>query len=132
MADQDRKYLNVFERIQYTLTKTTFPDFTFKPKQIQVFDKLLQQNDMIAVLPTGYGKSILFQMLPYLLPLKCKQNIVLVITPLNSIISDQMNILKKIGITAMFYPVLMSLNQHQTYIAIQLKILHLQKYQMTL
>ena len=43
MADQDRKYLNVFERIQYTLTKTTFPDFTFKPKQIQVltyYDKM--------------------------------------------------------------------------------------------
>ena len=53
------------------------------PKQIECFKYLLKGFDVIAVLPTGFGKSILFQLLPDLLPAKSESNIVIVACPLN-------------------------------------------------
>ena len=35
-----------------------------KEKQIETFESLYKGEDCISVLPTGYGKSILFQALP--------------------------------------------------------------------
>ena len=50
-------------------------------------------RDVIAVLPTGYGKSLLFQVLLDVLLSSgsdCKNTIIVVSTALNSIIEDQM------------------------------------------
>ena len=62
----------------------------FKPCKVLCLEHLLSGQDVFAVFPTGYGKSILFQVLPDLFPQKVpgKYNIVLVICPLNSIIED--------------------------------------------
>ena len=60
----------------------------------------LNGNDVIAVLPTGFGKSLLFQLLPNFLPVKADNNIVFVVCPLNSIIEDQLKVLEERGITA--------------------------------
>ena len=40
----------------------------FKPKQIKCWEHLLNGFDVIGVLPTGYGKSIIFQLLADILP----------------------------------------------------------------
>lgn len=82
------------------MEKCNFPDINFKPKQVQVFQEILNKKDVVAVLPTGYGKSILFQLLPLIIPKKSKRNIVVVLTPLNSIISDQLETMKKYNIDA--------------------------------
>lgn len=92
------KVLNVFQRLQYALSCCDFPTFCFKPRQVLCFEKLLNGMDVIAVLPTGYGKSVLYQLLPLFLPTKKTSNIVIVISPLNSIIEDQTIALNKIGI----------------------------------
>ena len=65
-------------------------------------ENLLYGKDVFAVFPTGYGKSILFQVLPDLFPQKSpgKDNIVLVICPLNSIIEDQLATLQAYNIKA--------------------------------
>ena len=55
---------------------------------------------MIAVLPTGFGKSLLLQLLPDVMHTKSCCNIVIVVCPLTSIIEDQMKILKDVGINA--------------------------------
>ena len=55
---------------------------------------------MLSILPTGFGKSQVFQCLPDFLPVKSCQNIVIVVCPLTSIIEDQISALKLIGIPA--------------------------------
>ena len=83
-----------------------YSNICFKPKQVQCFESLIQGQDVIAVLPTGYGKSLIFQLLPWVLPQRIsnKTNIVLVVCPLSSIICDQINVLKRRGIAAASLP----------------------------
>ena len=80
---------HLFGRLQFALDKSNLKPFNLKCKQVQCFESLLNNEDVIAVLPTGYGKSLLFQLLPFFLPLRTSRNIVIVVSPLNSIIVDQ-------------------------------------------
>lgn len=63
---------------------------------------MLEGQELVAVLPTGFGKSLLFQLPPFLIPQKHQkeENIVIVVSPLNSIITDQINALLSRGILA--------------------------------
>ena len=78
------------------------PDVNFKPKQVQCFERLLMSRDVIGVFPTGFGKSLIFQLLPDFFNggFDIENYTVLVISPLNSIIKDQMNTLKRYGISS--------------------------------
>ena len=60
----------------------------------------LLHGKVVAVLPTGYGKSLIFQILPFFLPPKCSRNIVIVVCPLTSIIEDQVKTLRERGVAA--------------------------------
>ena len=62
--------LQTLKRLHVALDKTKFPNVCLKPKQVQCFDSLLKGFDVITVLTTGFGKSILFQLLPDFLPVK--------------------------------------------------------------
>lgn len=76
-------------------------DFTLKPKQVLCLDHLRNGGNVIAILPTGYGKSLIFHLLPFILQEKTScRNIVIVVSPLSSIINDQIKDLKKCGILA--------------------------------
>ncbi|XP_057313372.1 uncharacterized protein LOC130654739 [Hydractinia symbiolongicarpus] len=55
-------------------------------------------HHVIAVLPTGFGKSLIYQLLPDFVPERKAGNIVLVVSPLTSIIQDQLVNLSKVGI----------------------------------
>ena len=78
--------------------KITYP---LKDKQIETLKALDLGNDCISILPTGYGKSLIFQMLPWVL-MKDEPGIVIVICPLTSIMQDQVMTLKEKGIRASF------------------------------
>ena len=71
-----------------------------KALQVKCFEYILKGKDVVAVLPTGFGKSLLFQLLTDFLPVKADSNIVIVVCPLNSIIEDQLKVLQYRGITA--------------------------------
>lgn len=74
-----------------------------KDKQLDTLKALYEGNDCISVLPTGYGKSIIFHMLPWFtqrLYQRDKPMIALVVCPLNSIMQDQVLPLRKAGINA--------------------------------
>jgi Werner syndrome ATP-dependent helicase len=59
---------------------------SLKPEQYDIIDKLInQKKDVCAILATGFGKSICFQM-PYLISKKC----VIVISPLIALMEDQL------------------------------------------
>ena len=62
-------------------------------------------KDFLIVLPTGYGKSLIYQMLPSLFDKISARNlsskdksIVIVVSPLNALIDDQINKLKSAGV----------------------------------
>ena len=91
--------VKLFNRIQYSLDKNNICGFFLKPKQVKCFENLLNGHDVLAVLPTGFGKSLLYHLLPSLLPVKNKRNIVIVVCPLNSIIEDQIKVLTERGVS---------------------------------
>lgn len=63
---------------------------------------VLSKHDVMAILPTGYGKSLIFQVAPFVLKAKYDlvSSVCLILTPLNSIMMDQINSMSKQGINA--------------------------------
>jgi len=49
---------------------------------------MLEGQDIIGVVPTGFSKSILFHLLPHFIPVKTNKDIVIVVCPLNYITKD--------------------------------------------
>ena len=101
MADTSRlENIKVLQRLHSALNAGSFYSFCLKPLQIKCLEHILNGFDVAAVLPTGFGKSLLFQLLPNFLPTKADKNIVIVVCPLNAIIEDQLKVAKNIGIEA--------------------------------
>ena len=67
----------------------------FRPGQREVVEALLEGRDCLAVLPTGAGKSLCYQ-----LPALVRQGLVLVISPLVALMQDQVAQLQRRGIAA--------------------------------
>ncbi|WP_445749004.1 RecQ family ATP-dependent DNA helicase [Polaribacter sp.] len=72
---------------------------SFISPQEEIIEAVLDQKDVIALLPTGGGKSICFQV-----PALIKDGVCLVISPLISLIQDQVENLKSRGIKATSIP----------------------------
>ena len=101
------EHVKVFKALGEALSQVSIGNnICFKPKQIQCFELLMKGHGVVSILPTGYGKSLIFQLLPWVLPQKTigKANIVIVVCPLTSIIADQITVLKKCGIKAVTLP----------------------------
>lgn len=88
--------------IRFALDSSGFRNLFLKAKQLKVLETLLLGRNTVGVLPTGYGKSVIFQLLPYLFDYKNSTNdsIVLVIAPLDALIEDQIQSMKSRGIKA--------------------------------
>ncbi|XP_046343725.2 ATP-dependent DNA helicase RecQ-like [Haliotis rufescens] len=77
--------------------------FKLKDKQEETLKTVFAGRDCIAVLPTGYGKSLIFQLLPFLLQRdRPAPGIVIVVSPLNSLMQDQVISLCEKGVKACF------------------------------
>lgn len=69
---------------------------TFRPLQEDIITAVMEGKDALALLPTGGGKSICFQV-----PAMAKDGLCLVVSPLIALIKDQVEHLKRKGIPAL-------------------------------
>lgn len=68
---------------------------SFRPMQKEIIDRALDGGDVLAILPTGGGKSVCFQV-----PCLMKEGLALVVTPLIALMKDQVQNLEARGIRA--------------------------------
>jgi ATP-dependent DNA helicase RecQ len=70
-----------------------FPDF--RPGQAEIVQSVLEGRNTLAIMPTGGGKSLCFQ-----LPALCRDGVTVVISPLIALMRDQVRALKATGVEA--------------------------------
>ncbi|MDY3282197.1 DNA helicase RecQ [Dysosmobacter sp.] len=88
--------------------KTYFGYDSFRPGQEPVIDALLSGRDVLNIMPTGGGKSICYQIPALLLP-----GVTLVISPLVSLMRDQVTQLVQNGVPAAFLNSSLTRRQYQ-------------------
>ena len=78
-------------------------NFELKQEQRLALEALYSKKDVLCMLRTGYGKSLIYQLTPYVLTSSgLSHSITLVISPLNAIMKDQVRNLCKSGVPACF------------------------------
>jgi ATP-dependent DNA helicase RecQ len=77
--------------------KQTFGYDMFRDGQLEVIEQVLSGNDSLILLPTGGGKSLCYQVPALVLP-----GITLVISPLISLMQDQVQQLRELGVEAAY------------------------------
>ena len=78
-----------------TVLRDVFGFDSFRPGQEEVIEAVLAGRDCIAVMPTGAGKSLTYQ-----LPARILEGTVLVLSPLISLMKDQVDALRELGFRA--------------------------------
>jgi ATP-dependent DNA helicase RecQ len=80
-----------------TVLKAVFGYPTFRAGQMELIRAVMAGRDCVGVMPTGAGKSITYQ-----IPARLKGGVTLVVSPLISLMKDQVDAMNEVGIRATF------------------------------
>ncbi len=78
--------------------RRVFGHAAFRSPQDEVIEKVLGRQDTLVVMPTGGGKSVCYQ-----LPALMREGVTVVVSPLISLMKDQVDALKQMGVAAEAY-----------------------------
>ena len=84
------------------LAKVGCSSITLKPQQKECVDNIVAGRDVFLWLPTGFGKSICYEVLPFVFNRKLQRDncLVLIISPLISLMIDQVRSLRARSVKA--------------------------------
>ena len=97
-CDYCRKYLDVHYNLKYFFGYDHFRTYEGEPLQENAVKAAVDSKSLLAIFPTGGGKSLTFQ-LPALMEARSVHGITVVISPLQSLMKDQVDNLAERGIT---------------------------------
>jgi len=80
-----------------SILKDTFGYDTFRPLQREVIENVLAHKDTLAIMPTGGGKSLCYQ-----IPALLLSGLTVVVSPLIALMKDQVEQLRAAGVPALF------------------------------
>ena len=92
----------------HDILKQTFGHTEFRFDQLEIINAVLDGHDALAIMPTGAGKSICYQ-----LPALFSEGITLVVSPLISLMNDQVVSLHESGVPACFINSMQTIKQRQ-------------------
>lgn len=82
---------------KYEVLRTYFGYDSFREGQEALIDSILEGRDVLGIMPTGAGKSMCYQV-----PALCMEGITLVVSPLISLMMDQVKALNQAGVHAAY------------------------------
>ena len=91
-----------------TILKETFGYDTFRPLQQEVIENVLARRDTLAVMPTGGGKSLCYQ-----IPSMLFAGLTVVVSPLIALMKDQVEQLRAYGVPSLFLNSSLSPQEYQ-------------------
>jgi ATP-dependent DNA helicase RecQ len=91
-----------------SILKNTFGYDTFRPLQREVIENVMARRDTLAVMPTGGGKSLCYQ-----IPSLLFDGLTVVVSPLISLMKDQVEQLRAFGVPALFLNSSLSPQEYQ-------------------
>jgi len=91
-----------------SILKETFGYDSFRPLQGDVIENVLARKDTLAVMPTGGGKSLCYQ-----IPSLLFEGLTVVVSPLISLMKDQVEQLRAFGVPSLFLNSTLSLQEYQ-------------------
>ncbi len=112
LCSQQNTYRRGKKLKKHEVLKHYFGYDDFRGGQSQLIDKILEGRDVLGIMPTGAGKSICYQVPALMLP-----GITIVISPLISLMKDQVYALNQAGVHAAY--INSSLTERQIYSALQ-------------
>jgi ATP-dependent DNA helicase RecQ len=80
-----------------SILKTTFGYDTFRPLQREIIENVLTRRDSLAIMPTGGGKSLCYQ-----IPALLFDGLTVVVSPLIALMKDQVEQMRAAGVPALF------------------------------
>ena len=95
-----------------TILKQTFGYEQFKPLQREVIRNVLDRRDTLAVMPTGGGKSLCYQIPALIFP-----GLTVVVSPLIALMKDQVEQLTQLGVPALFLNSSLSYEEYEANMA---------------